>query len=56
MCRIPPIPPINDIREPFRFPGEDHLATLSPYHPPMETLPLPKEVAALLISIDKQGE
>jgi hypothetical protein len=56
LCRrIPPIHPISDIREPFKFPSEEGLATLPSFAPPMEKLSIDKEAIALLASLQKLG-
>jgi hypothetical protein len=56
LCRrIPPIHPVSDIREPFKFPSDEGLATLPPFAMPVEKLSLDKEALALLASIRKHG-
>ncbi|KAA8904680.1 hypothetical protein FN846DRAFT_25228 [Sphaerosporella brunnea] len=56
LCRrIPPIPPVADIREPFVFPSEESLDTIPVFDLTAEKVALDKEALALLSSIGKLG-
>jgi hypothetical protein len=54
--RVRPIHPIADIREPFKFPSEDGMASLAPFTPPMETRSMDTEALAFLASLEDHAE
>jgi hypothetical protein len=54
--RVRPIDPIADIREPFKFPSEDGMASLAPFTPPMETRSMDNEALAFLASLEDHAE
>jgi hypothetical protein len=54
--RVRPIHPIADIREPFKFPSEEGMASLAPFAPPMETQSIDAEALALLASLEDHAK